>query len=55
MEKCILWKGKKKDVNSIYEPFNVAPKKYDIKVKNNMSYEVNPRSFYVIKMYCKDV
>lgn len=50
-----IMEGQKKDVNSIYEPFNVAPKKYDIKVKSSMSYEINPRSFYVIKMYCKDV
>jgi alpha-L-arabinofuranosidase len=50
-----IMEGKTKDVNSIYKPFNVAPKKYDINVKNSMSYEINPRSFCVIKMYCKDV
>lgn len=48
-----IMEGSEADLNSIAEPFKVAPKKYPLKVSNVMDYELKPKSFHVIKMYCK--
>jgi alpha-L-arabinofuranosidase len=49
-----IMQGSEFDVNSIDNPLKVSPKKHLIKVNNIMDYDVNAKSFHVIKMYCKD-
>lgn len=45
--------GLEEDRNSIDEPFKIAPKKYNIEVKNTMDYDIKAKSFHVITMHCK--
>ncbi|SFF31884.1 Alpha-L-arabinofuranosidase [Paenibacillus algorifonticola] len=49
-----IMQGGEDDVNSIELPLSVAPQRHEIKVASTMEYEVNAKSFHVIKMFCKD-
>jgi alpha-L-arabinofuranosidase len=48
-----IMQGQEDAVNSICEPFNVAPERQEIKVRNGMDYDIAAKSFHVIKLYCK--
>lgn len=49
-----IMQGNEEDVNSIEEPFNIMPQRCPIKVESTMDYDINAKSFHVIRMYCKD-
>lgn len=48
-----IMEGNVEDVNSIGEPFNITPRRYEIRIEKSMDYDVNAKSFHVIKMSCK--
>lgn len=48
-----LIEGLGKEVNSITNPLNISIKNKSIEVSKSMDYEINEKSFHVIKMKCK--
>lgn len=49
-----ILQGSDNDVNSIEEPYRIVPVHKQIKVSDNMHYEMKAKSFHVIRMYCKN-
>jgi alpha-L-arabinofuranosidase len=47
-----VMQGQEEDVNSIGTPRNIAPHSYPLETAGSMVYELGPKSFHVLKMYC---
>ncbi|MEK4327048.1 alpha-L-arabinofuranosidase C-terminal domain-containing protein [Paenibacillus sp. FSL R7-0312] len=48
-----VMQGQEEDVNSIGTPRSIAPHSYPLETAGSMVYEIGPKSFHVLKMYCR--
>ena len=46
----VIMNGKKEDCNSLEEPYHIVPSKKEFKCSDNLTIELLPESFYIIKL-----